>query len=86
MFYIVLNAPYIFMYCTFCDAPVDAFMDVLRREVVSQVLVLVYLLTTSASLITVTASVPTTVVAPSVLPAIVGGGAAMMGRGEVQLQ
>ena len=75
---IVLIAPHIFMYCTFCDAPVDAFVDVFRRDVVSQVLVLVYLLTTSASLLAVTANVPTTVVASSVLPAIVGGGAAMM--------
>ena len=44
---VVLNAPHIFMYCTFRDAPVDALMDILRRDVASQVLVLVYLLTTS---------------------------------------
>ena len=75
---IVLNASHVFMYCTLCDAPVDAFADVLRRDVVSQALVLVYLWTTSASLLAVTASVPTMVVASSVLPAIVGGGAAMM--------
>ena len=75
---IVLNVSHIFMYCALCDAPIDAFADILRRDVVSQVLVLVYLLTTSASLLAVTASVPTTVVASSVLPAIVGGRAAMM--------
>ena len=75
---IILNASHIFMYCALRDATIDAFADILRWDVVSQVLVLVYLLTTSASLLAVTASVPTTVVASSVLPAIVGGRAAMM--------
>ena len=72
---IVLNLSHIFMYCALRDVPIDAFADILRRDVVSQVLVL---LTTSASLLAVTASFPTTVVASSVLPAIVGGRAAMM--------
>jgi len=74
---IVLNASHIFMYRSLRDAPVDAFTDILRRDAVSQVLVLIHLLTTSASLHVVTAGVPTTVVATRVLPAIVGGGTTM---------
>ena len=35
MCYIVLDASYIFMYCMLRDAPVDAFANILRRDVVS---------------------------------------------------
>jgi len=51
--------------------PVDAFADILRRDVVSQVPVLVHLLTTSVSLFVVTASVPTTIVVMDVPPSII---------------
>jgi len=44
--------------------PVDAVSGVLGRDVVSKIPVLVYLLTTPAILLAVTAGVPTTVVTP----------------------
>jgi len=59
------------MYRSFRNAPVDAFMDILRRNVVSEVPVLVHFLTTSASLFVVTASVPTTIITMGVPPSIV---------------
>jgi len=68
---VVLDASHIFMYCSFRDAPVDAFADIFRRDVVSQVSILVHLLTTSVSLFMVTASVPTTIVTMGVLPQII---------------
>jgi len=55
------------MYCPFRNAPVDVFVDILRRDVVSQV---VHFLTMSASLFMVTASVLTTIVAMGVPPLI----------------
>ena len=64
---IVLDASHIFMYCLFRNAPVDVFVDILRRDVVSQV---VHFLTMSASLFMVTASVLTTIVAMGVPPLI----------------
>ena len=68
---IVLVALHVFVYCSFRNVPVDTFVDILSRDVVSQVSVLVHLLTTSAPLFVVTVSVPTTIVAMGVLPSIV---------------
>ena len=68
---IVLDASHIFMYCSFRNAPVDAFVDIFRWYVVLQVSILVHLLTASASLFVVTASVPTTIVAMGVPPLII---------------
>ena len=68
---IVLDALHVFVYCSFHNAPVDVFVDILSRDVLSQVSVLVHLLTTSAPLFVVTVSVSTTIVAMGVLPSIV---------------
>jgi hypothetical protein len=61
------------VYHSFRSAPVDAVAGVLMRDVVASIPILVYFLTTPAPLITT--RVLTTVVAPSVLPAAVGGAA-----------
>jgi len=70
---IVLDASHVFVYCSISNAPVDALAGIPMKEALSKVPVLVHLLTTSTSLFVVIASVPTTVVAMGVLPAIVGG-------------
>ena len=67
---IVLDALHVFVYCSFCNAPIDAFADIPSRDVVSQVSVLVHLLTMSAPLFVVTVSVSTTIVTMGVLPSI----------------
>jgi len=69
---IVLNASHVFVYCSFL-APVDAFADILKRDVVSEIPVLVHLLTMSASLFVITACILTTIVATSVLSSIIDG-------------
>jgi len=68
---VVLDASHIFMYCSFRNAPIDAFADIFRWYVVSQVLILVHLVTAFASLFVVIASVPTMIVTMGVLPPIV---------------
>ena len=68
---IVLDASHVFVYCSFRNVPVDALADILRRDVVSYISILVHLLTMSTSLFVVTASVPTTIVAMGVLPSII---------------
>ena len=35
MCYIALDASHVFIYCSFRNAPIDAFTDVLRRDVVA---------------------------------------------------
>ena len=61
---IVLNTAQVFVDCSFCSTPVDAVPVVFGRDVVLKIPVLVYFLTASAVLLTVTVSVPTTIVAP----------------------
>jgi hypothetical protein len=50
--------------CSLCGTPVDAVPGIFGRDVVPEIPVLVYFLTASAVLLTVTVSVPTTIVAP----------------------
>ena len=59
---VVLNATQVFMDRSLRGVPVDAVLGVLWRDVVSEIPVLVYFLTTPAILLTVAAGVPTTVV------------------------
>ena len=59
------------MYRSFHGAPIDAFAGILRRDVVAQIPVLVYFLTTSTPLFVVAAGILTTVVATGVFPSII---------------
>ena len=60
------------MYRLFCGVPFDVFMGILRRNVVAQIPVLVYFLTTSMPLFMVAAGILTTVVTTGVFPSIIG--------------
>jgi len=79
---IVLNASQVFVCRSFRSAPVDAVAGILGRDVVAQIPVLVYFLTTPAPLLAVTARVLTMVVAFSDLPTTVGGATMMAPAGS----
>jgi len=70
------------MYRSFRSAPVDAVAGILGRDVVAQIPILVYFLTTPTPLLAVTTRVLTTIVAFSDLPATVGGAAMMAPAGS----
>ena len=61
---IVLNATQVFVNYSLRGAPVDAVPGVFGRDIVSEIPVLVYFLTTPAILLAVAASIPTAIVTP----------------------
>jgi len=61
---IVLNATQVFVNCSFRGAPVYAVPGVFGRDIVSEIPMLVYFLTTPVILFAVAASVLTTIVTP----------------------
>jgi len=70
------------VYRSFCSAPIDAVVGVLGRDIVAQIPVLVYFLTTPAPLLMVTTRVLTTIVAFNDLSVTVGGAAMMAPAGS----
>jgi len=70
------------VYCSLRGAPVDAVPGIFGRDVISEIPVLVYFLTAPAILLSVTVSIPTTIVTPRIFSMVVGRAAAVMPAGR----